>query len=279
MLGLPPTGEDMLNKPSNTGRSHPVVASLRLGVTVISWFVRRAQNIDDVIVTGNKNTPQHTTIVLHQAPTLLLSKTLHFTMTQCSAYFLLLSLFYLGLATAWSANDGQLSSRRSFVETGISGSVFGCFVWTNRLQNADAAADKESFDGLVSQIQQARKQLERVPALIDSEKWDAVRAILIEPPLADCWAKTNRPLLTKYAEGLNDAGGDELAALEAREELVSHLRYLDMAVYNNVFNPIKVEGKSGATKELIRSYYEDPMNEFKASASALEELIKLSKDS
>jgi hypothetical protein len=102
-----------------------------------------------------------------------------------------------------------------------------------------------------------------------------VRKILIEPPLADCWAKTNRPLLTKYAEELGDVGGDELAALEAREDLVSHLRYLDLAVYSNVFNPIKAEGKSGATKELIRSYYEDPTNEFKASVSALEELIKL----
>ena len=73
-------------------------------------------------------------------------------------------------------------------------------------------------------------------------------------------------------------GGDELAALEAREELVSHLRYLDMAVYNNVFNPITVEGKSGATKELIRSYYEDPINEYKASVSALNDLINLASD-
>jgi hypothetical protein len=77
---------------------------------------------------------------------------------------------------------------------------------------------------------------------------------------------------------LGDVGGDELAALEAKEDLVSHLRYLDMAVYNNNFNPITVEGKSGATKELIRSYYEDPTNEFKASITALNELVKLSKD-
>lgn len=135
-----------------------------------------------------------------------------------------------------------------------------------------------SFTDLLTQVQQARQQLEKVPPLIEQEKWDSVRAVLLEKPLSDCWAKTSRPLLSNYAEALGDAGGDELAALEAKEELVSHLRYLDMSVYNNNFNPITVEGKSGASKELIRSYYEDPMNEFKASKKALEELITLSTD-
>jgi hypothetical protein len=81
-------------------------------------------------------------------------------------------------------------------------------------------------------------------------------------------------MLRKYAESVED----ELAALEAREDAVSHLRFLDMAVYNNVFNPIGSEGTSGATKELIRSYYEDPTNEWKASVAALEELIRLGTD-
>jgi hypothetical protein len=143
---------------------------------------------------------------------------------------------------------------------------------------AAATTSPTSFPDLLEQIQKAQAQLDKIPSLIETEKWDSVRAILIEPPLADCWAKTNRPLLPKYAEELGNAGGDELAALEAKEELVSHLRYLDMAVYNNVFNPIKTEGTNGATKELIRSYYEDPTNEFKASKTAFQELIGLSKE-
>ena len=53
------------------------------------------------------------------------------------------------------------------------------------------------------------------------------------------------------------------------------LQFLDMAVYNNVFNPISTEGTNGATKELVRSYYEDPINEYKGSIAALEELIRL----
>jgi hypothetical protein len=106
--------------------------------------------------------------------------------------------------------------------------------------------------------------------------YNQVRAVLITSPLADCWAKTNKPIVTRYAELLGDMGGDELSALEQREELVSHLRYLDMAVYNNNFNPITVEGKTGATQALIRSYYEDPINEYQASRSALDQLVRLS---
>lgn len=131
-------------------------------------------------------------------------------------------------------------------------------------EHALAAAD------LSSNLKEARRQLDAVPKLIDDQKWDSVRAILVTPPLKDCWT-TNTKMLREYAESVDD----ELAALEAREEVVNHLRFLDMAVYNNVFNPIATEGTAGATKELVRSYYEDPINEWKASVSALDELIQL----
>ena len=133
-----------------------------------------------------------------------------------------------------------------------------------------APAFAASYENVSKLLQQARRQLDSVPSLIESQKWDSVRAILITPPLSDCWTK-NANMLRIYAESVDD----ELAALEAREDAVSHLRFLDMAVYNNVFNPIATEGTSGATKELVRSYYEDPINEWKASVAALDELIRL----
>lgn len=86
-----------------------------------------------------------------------------------------------------------------------------------------------------------------------TEKWDSVRAILIKPPLLpDCWTKTVRPSLPQSSDAIGHASGDELAALEAIEELCSHLRYSDMAVYNKKFNPIKSEGMTydGARKDL-----------------------------
>ena len=83
--------------------------------------------------------------------------------------------------------------------------------------------------------------------------------------------------MQNYAEAIGNElpNGDELAALEAKEEITSHLRFLDMAVYNNVFNPIKTEGTTGATKELVRSYYEDPKMELGATLKAFDELLYL----
>lgn len=141
---------------------------------------------------------------------------------------------------------------------------------------ADTTTTTKDLNELRIQIEMALKQINNIPDLIQNEKWDSIRAILIEHPIYDCWNK-NTPMLKSYADALGATPtGDELSALEQREELISHLRYLDMAVYNNVFNPISSEGTNGATKALIDSYYNDPIREYKASKSALEELIKLS---
>ncbi|GMI57949.1 hypothetical protein ScalyP_jg4564 [Parmales sp. scaly parma] len=133
------------------------------------------------------------------------------------------------------------------------------------------ADSNEELPLKAAEIHKAIGQLEQVPELIEKEKWDSVRAVLSKPPLSDMWAK-NSPFLKSYTELLSD----ELAGLEAREETISRLRYLDMSVYNNIFNPISSEGTTGATKELIRSYYEDPTTELKASITGLQELENLS---
>ena len=180
--------------------------------------------------------------------------------------------------------ERRSSSRRDFL-SGFGSSVvvapsaiLTAVVTTTWPTGTFAAEDKPSYSDLLALVKQAQKQLGPIPKLIEQEKWDSVRAILIEPPLADCWAKTNRPLLSNFAEAIGDKGGDELAALEAKEEIVSHLRYLDMAVYNNNFNPITSQGKTGATAGLVRSYYEDPINEYKASAAAIDALVQLTAD-
>lgn len=142
-----------------------------------------------------------------------------------------------------------------------------------------AHAASNAVSEILSQLQQADAQMDKIPDLIEKEKWDSVRAILISQPLSDCREKgSTSPILPKFADAVGNAGGDELAVLEAKEELQSHLRYLDMAVYNNNFNPITVEGKTGASPTLIKSYYEDPMNEYKASRKALQELIGIGKE-
>jgi len=128
---------------------------------------------------------------------------------------------------------------------------------------------------VLSQIEEARSQLEPIPALIKQEKWDTVRSILVTPPLSECWSKTGK-LLKNYALAIGEADMDELAALELKEDAEYHLRFLDMAAYNNVFNPIRTEGEAGASKELIKSYYEDPVNEYKKCAKIFNDLIGVS---
>ena len=149
---------------------------------------------------------------------------------------------------------------------------------TTMVSSAATTVPAVSLDKLLEDLKKAKSQMAPIPNLIQKEQWDSVRAILITPPLSDLWTRSARPtsLLSDYAVAVGDnPAGDELAVLEAKEELLSHLRYLDMAVYNNVFNPIKTEGTTGATKELIRSYFEDPIIEFNASLKSLEELIEL----
>jgi hypothetical protein len=184
--------------------------------------------------------------------------------------------------TRSSSSSGGSSidmDRRQAMQT--SGAAAICFSLFGITASA-AAVDVDVNSSLPfsrDQIAVARDQLKAVPDLIQKEQWDSVRALLVKPPLSDCWNK-RQPLLQRYAELLGESeDGDELAALEAKEDAASHLRYLDMAVYNNVFNPIKSEGTSGATKELIRSYYEDPNSEYAASLKALQDLLDLSSSS
>lgn len=151
-------------------------------------------------------------------------------------------------------------------------------ILSTAVDNKAALAADGQLPKLLDQIKEGSKQLDAIPELIKAEKWDSVRAILVKPPLSNMWTSGGaNKLLNNYADALGSElpDGDEIAALELREEIISHLRYLDMAVYNNVFNPIASEGTSGATKELVRSYYEDPINEWTASKKAIDDLIGL----
>jgi hypothetical protein len=173
-------------------------------------------------------------------------------------------------------NQLERNSRRDFVAAGLALSVTILPVRPEFANAADNASG--SLETILLEIQKARQQMNAVPDLIKSEQWDGVRAILITPPLSDLWTKSARKssLLQDYANVIgNTPSGDELAVLEAKEDVEGHLRFLDMAVYNNNFNPIKSVGEIGATKALISSYYDDPINEYKATVAALDNLIQL----
>jgi hypothetical protein len=163
-------------------------------------------------------------------------------------------------------------TRRSVFGTWFSAAAaLGGVVVSAPSSPAAAAVDAtDSVSSLLPLLQNARRQLDTIPALIEKEQWDSVRNVLITPPLSDCWT-SNAKLLKRWAQAVPD----ELEALELRDDAISHLRFLDMSVYNNVFNPITTMGETGASKELIRSYYEDPMNELKASKKVMDDLLAL----
>jgi len=184
--------------------------------------------------------------------------------------FLILSLLLTslhGLNTSTTIKQASLKQKSTRRKAILQLSAIITF-FSPSLSKADS---NEELPLKAAEIHKAIGRLEQVTELIEKEKWDSVRAVLSKPPLSDMWAK-NSPFLKSYTELLSD----ELAGLEAREETISRLRYLDMSVYNNIFNPISSEGTTGATKELIRSYYEDPTTELKASIAGLQELENLS---
>lgn len=182
------------------------------------------------------------------------------------------------MATPASTTHLNFHTRRSTLSSALLVLTTAVNIRDTTTASAAPAATKPTFDTVYAQIKEAKEQLTPIPQLIKSEKWDAVRAILITPPLSDCWSKTPK-LLKNYAAVIGDEvpDGDELAALELKEEALDHLRFLDMAAYNNVFNPIKAEGENGATKELIKSYYEDPVREYEACARIFDDLVQLGK--
>jgi hypothetical protein len=140
-----------------------------------------------------------------------------------------------------------------------------------------AAAEVTPVDGIMQQVKLARTQLDIVPSYIQAEQWDKVRAVLITSPVSDFWTKssssTSPSLLLQLSELVDEE--HELDILDLRQDLLNHLRYLDMAVYNNVFNPITTMGKTGASTELIQSYYDDPTNEYNAVLKTLDEIITI----
>ena len=170
----------------------------------------------------------------------------------------------------------ERNSRRDVLKASL---VLSAILFPICRQSAGAIENSSgSLESILTEIQKARQQMSAVPDLIKAEQWDGVRAILITPPLSDIWTKSARKssLLQDYANAIGSTpAGDELAVLEAKEDVEGHLRFLDMAVYNNNFNPIKSVGEIGATKALISSYYDDPINEYKATVAALDNLIQL----
>jgi hypothetical protein len=120
-------------------------------------------------------------------------------------------------SVATDASTSKLQSRRNVIDA---------TAFSLSLLLPSKAYATGNLSELLAELKKARLQMEPIPDLINTEQWDAVRAILILPPLSNLWTKSARkvPLLQEYADIIGGNNGDELAVLEGKEELMSSLR-------------------------------------------------------
>mmetsp|Transcript_11508 Transcript_11508/g.29474 ORF Transcript_11508/g.29474 Transcript_11508/m.29474 type:complete len:185 (-) Transcript_11508:281-835(-) len=91
------------------------------------------------------------------------------------------------------------------------------------------AADKEA--ALLADLKAVRVALEPLPALLDEEKWDAVRSVLKTPPVGNLWnLGESKNTIRKLAELRDDVELFELA-----DDVAGSLQLADQFTYDNNF--------------------------------------------
>ena len=96
-------------------------------------------------------------------------------------------------------------------------------------QPAHAAAAKEAE--LLAELKAVRTALEPLPALLEEEKWDAVRSVLKVPPVGNLWnLGDSKNTIRKLADLRDDVELFELA-----DDVAGALQLADQYTYDNNF--------------------------------------------
>ena len=152
-----------------------------------------------------------------------------------------------------SASPAVLYTRRAFVSS--LGTLFALSAATHLER---VLADESS----ITTLRSARSELDRVDALIDSARWDAVRTVLAKEPVNRTKQACNE-LLTRSDSSMKGA------IVGLREDALSGIRLLDTAVYSNVF--------VGEDRQILGTKvdYDVPRVYLKELKAALDELIEV----
>mmetsp|Transcript_1458 Transcript_1458/g.3030 ORF Transcript_1458/g.3030 Transcript_1458/m.3030 type:complete len:214 (+) Transcript_1458:1193-1834(+) len=131
--------------------------------------------------------------------------------------------------------DRPYLSRRAVLNHGMRVLVSvgaGLGLVSGLVQPESKVAYAESTDPIVadcvSAVRRARTRLDDVPALVKAAKWDSVRTLLATKPVVEL-----KPVLKELGRVSDSDTAGILSGL--REDLMTSLRLLDTAVYNNVF--------------------------------------------
>jgi hypothetical protein len=116
------------------------------------------------------------------------------------------------------------TSRRAFMATSVVSFV-------GFAAAGSAVAADESVSSLIDELVESKKKLSQVPDLIKAEEWEAVRAILKNPPVNTLWnmGDGKNPML-KISKAT-----DEFELIDLKDELGISLQMCDQFVYSNEF--------------------------------------------
>mmetsp|Transcript_64483 Transcript_64483/g.127369 ORF Transcript_64483/g.127369 Transcript_64483/m.127369 type:complete len:175 (-) Transcript_64483:306-830(-) len=125
---------------------------------------------------------------------------------------------------------------------------------------AVAAAPTE--ESLISELRSVKTALLPLPALLEEEKWDAVRSVLKVPPVGNLWnLGDSKNTLRKLADMRDDVELFELA-----DDVSSALQLADQFTYDNNF--IYYQPGNGKVK------IKEPKQQVQLAISKLDTLLK-----
>mmetsp|Transcript_5303 Transcript_5303/g.17653 ORF Transcript_5303/g.17653 Transcript_5303/m.17653 type:complete len:176 (-) Transcript_5303:252-779(-) len=173
-------------------------------------------------------------------------------MRSCSSVVLLLSL--IPAVSALATPQPPASSRRAVLVSGMATAALG----VQHPLAARAAVDEQA---LLAEIKAVRSALDPLPALLDEEKWDAVRSVLKVPPVGNLWnLGESKNSIRKLADLRDDVELFELA-----DEVAGALQLADQYTYDNVFIPFQ----PGNGKVKIK----EPKQQVKIAKQKLDEVL------
>ena len=150
---------------------------------------------------------------------------------------LLSSLMILKPCLAWSqASQADVSSRRNFVQQGLTTTGAATFLNTLTVASSPAAAAAETgstttIGSLMKDLKDSQEKLAPIPDLLEDKEWDKVRSILKVPPVNKLWnlGESQNPVLQLAKE----TGNVDL--FEVKEDLAYNLQMCDQLTYDNAF--------------------------------------------
>jgi len=98
------------------------------------------------------------------------------------------------------------------------------------LQAATAVPSSNS-DTLLADLRAVVTALEPLPALLDDQKWDAVRSVLKTPPVGNLWNLGDSKNTIRKLADLRD----DVELFEAADDVASALQLADQYTYDNNF--------------------------------------------